>query len=88
MKRRDFVASSVGLITAVSTGVVEAEAKDRPVSPRSLIADLEGLEAWAKAMRDQLEMAGPGVLLDRRVLPSIAPWFGRILGAFASLPQA
>lgn len=88
MDRRAFLSSSVvapAMMIAVAKPAIAAD-KTRPPEER-LLEDLKGLEKWARVMRQEVEHAGAGPRLDRRVLPSIAPWFGQILGEMASLEQ-
>ena len=68
----------------ILTAVCQTVQRPRPTT---LIEELNLLEVWARALREQLESAGNGAILDRHMLPSIAPWFGCILGKLASLPQ-
>ena len=87
MDRRTFLSSSV--LTATMAAVsMPASAADKVIPPEErMLSDMKNLENWAKVMRKQLEQAGSSATLDRRVLPSIAPWFGEILGNMAALKQ-
>lgn len=92
MDRRTFVSTAALVGTAVigSADHLEAAAELGQSPERSLIADLKGLECWARVMRQQFEVAerhGGAEGLHRHVLPSVAPWFGKILGQLAAMKQ-